>query len=183
MWSIDLFRCDSVGLKSHWVMVAVDLTTRSIVGTAVNPGNCTTTDYCRMFNDIRSKVRRQPKRISTDNDPLYSGQWIRNLSILEIDELKSIPGQPTSHPFVERCIGTIRRECLDQTLFFHPTDPQQKLDRYLDYFNNIRGHSSLDSATPFEASLQSQKTEKSVPDINHISWNSYCNGLFRLTST
>ena len=49
---------------------------------------------------IKNKAKRQPKYISTDNDPLYHGQWIRNLSILEITELKSIPGEPTSHTFV-----------------------------------------------------------------------------------
>ena len=39
---------------------------------------------------------------------------LANLRILEIDELKTVPYVPCSHPFVERLIGTIRREFLDQ---------------------------------------------------------------------
>jgi hypothetical protein len=40
------------------------------------------------------------------------------LRILEIGELKSVPGTPTSHLFIERVIGTTRREYLDQLFFF-----------------------------------------------------------------
>jgi hypothetical protein len=32
--------------------------------------------------------------------------------VLEIDEIKSVPYVPVSHPFIERLIGTIRREYL-----------------------------------------------------------------------
>lgn len=40
-------------------------------------------------------------------------QWKANLRVLEIEEIKSVPYTPTSHPFVERLIGSIRRELLD----------------------------------------------------------------------
>jgi hypothetical protein len=50
------------------------------------------------------------KYLSTDNDPLYRfHQWQANLRILEVTEIKTVPGVPLSHPFVERLIGTIRR--------------------------------------------------------------------------
>ena len=39
--------------------------------------------------------------------------------MFEIDEIKSVHHVPISHPFVERLIGTIRREYLDQTLFWN----------------------------------------------------------------
>ena len=42
-----------------------------------------------------------------------------NLRILEIDEIKTVPHVPLSHPFVERLIGTTRREVLDQVLFWN----------------------------------------------------------------
>jgi hypothetical protein len=59
-----------------------------------------------------------PKYLSSDNDPLFLfHRWKANLRILEIGELKSVPGTPTSHPFIERVIGTTRRECLDQLIF------------------------------------------------------------------
>jgi hypothetical protein len=64
-----------------------------------------------------------PKYLSTDNDPLYRfHQWLAILRVLEVTEIKTVPYVPLSHPFVERLIGTLRRECLDRTLFWTTTD-------------------------------------------------------------
>ena len=64
-----------------------------------------------------------PKYLSTDNDPLYRfHQWLANLRVLELTEIKTVPYVPLSHTFVERLIGTLRRECLDLTLFWTITD-------------------------------------------------------------
>ena len=41
-----------------------------------------------------------------------------NLRVLEITEIKTVPRVPVSHPFIERLIGTIRREYLDRILFW-----------------------------------------------------------------
>jgi len=113
LWSVDLFRCESATLKSHWVMVVIDQFTRRIIGFAVHAGDCDGVAYCRMFNQFAGG-NSAPKHLSSDNDPLFLfHRWKANLRILEIGELKSVPGTPTSHPFIERVIGTTRRECLD----------------------------------------------------------------------
>jgi hypothetical protein len=71
-----------------------------------------------MFSEATAR-QRPPDRISKDNDPLFQyRQWKANLSILEIEEIKSLPYIPMSHPFVERLIGSVRRELLDQTFFW-----------------------------------------------------------------
>jgi hypothetical protein len=58
--------------------------------------------------------RPPPKHVSTDHDPLFCfHRWRANLRVREIEEVKSVPCAPVSHPFVERLIGTIRREYLD----------------------------------------------------------------------
>jgi hypothetical protein len=44
-----------------------------------------------------------------------------------VTEIKTVPYVPRSHPFVERLIGTIRRECLDRTLFWTANDLERKL--------------------------------------------------------
>jgi hypothetical protein len=48
--------------------------------------------------------------------------------VLEIEEVKSVPYPPGSDPFVERLIGTIRRELLDQTFFWNALDLARKLE-------------------------------------------------------
>ena len=133
LWSVDLFRCESINLKSHWIMVVMDQYTRRIIGFAVHTGDCDGLAYCRMFNQIISG-KSLPKYLSSDNDPIFLfHRWQENPSILEIDELKSTPGVPQSHPFVERLIGSVRREYLDHLLFFNRLDLQRKLNRYQQY--------------------------------------------------
>jgi hypothetical protein len=57
-----------------------------------------------------------------------------------------------SHPFVERLIGTIRREYLDRTFFWNTLDLERKLDTFLQYYNHARVHQSLDGNAPGEVS-------------------------------
>ena len=67
-----------------------------------------------------------PKYLSSDHDPLYRfHQWQANLRVLDVKEIKTVPYVPLSHPFVERLIGTIRREHLDQTLFWTAADLEE----------------------------------------------------------
>jgi len=63
-----------------------------------------------------------------------------------------VPYAPLSHPFVERLIGTLRRECLDLMLFWTRPDLESKLRDFQDYYNSHRAHSALSGRTPQETS-------------------------------
>tara|TARA_R110001592_G_scaffold357416_1_gene660452 strand:+ start:6865 stop:7734 length:870 start_codon:yes stop_codon:yes gene_type:complete len=174
LWSLDLFRCESIVLKSHWVMVVMDQYTRRIIGFAVHAGNIDGPALCRMFNKA-TYGQDWPKNLSSDNDPLFQyHQWKANLRVLEVEEIKSLPHVPMSHPFVERLIGSVRRELLDQTLFWTATDPENKLQNYQCYFNGCRTHSGRDGSTPIG------NADGKVIDINDYRWDKHCRGLFAL---
>ena len=88
LWSVDLFRCESIVLRSYWVLVVMDQFTRRLVGFAVHAGTVTGADLCRMFN---TAIHGQgvPRHLSTDHDPVFEAhRWTANLRILEIDEMK-----------------------------------------------------------------------------------------------
>ena len=109
--TMDLFRCESATLRTHWVLVLMDQHTRRIIGFGVHAGTVDGVALCRMFNRALRGQRWMPEYLSSDNDPLYKfHQWRANLRILEVTEIKSVPSIPLSHPFVERHIGTLRRE-------------------------------------------------------------------------
>lgn len=152
---------------------------RQIVGFAVHTGDCDGMSTCRMFNSILAG-KTPPKYLSTDNDPLFAyHRWKANLSVLDVEELKSVPNAPTSHPFIERLIGTIRREYLDQTLFFNSRDLQNKLDQFKKYYNEARVHSSLDNKTPLEMEIGGISSKEEHQILN-FGWQSHCNGLYKL---
>jgi len=174
LWSLDFFRCESLILRSHWVMVVMDQYTRRIVGTAVNAGPLDGPTICRMFGRIMSQAGITPKAISTDHDPLFEfHRWKANLRVLEIQEIKTVPHVPLSHPFVERAIGTIRREFLDQVPFWTSTDLERKLSAFSDYYNQARTHRSLNGATPIPS-----PRGRGMPQP--IKWKRHCRGLYEL---
>ena len=176
LWSIDLFRCESILLHSHWVLVVMDQFTRRIIGFGVQAGDVDGFALCRMFNTAIS-TQGVPHYLSSDNDPLFLyHRWQANLRILGVDEIKTVPYTPQSHPFVERLIGTIRREYLDHIFFWNTQDLERKLVDFRQYYNRERVHHSLGGDTPGMASGDPQPRRA---NLRNYSWISHCNGLFQ----
>jgi transposase InsO family protein len=177
LWSVDLFRCESIVLRSYWVLVVMDQFTRRLVGIGVHGGAVAGADLCRMFN---TAIHGQgvPRHLSTDHDPLFEAhRWRANLRILEIDEIKTVPLVPLSHPYVERAVGTIRREFLDHLLFWNGRDLERKLGEFRAYYNTARCHASLGGHTP----LTFADGRRLPPaDLNDIRWVSHCRDLVQL---
>jgi putative transposase len=177
LWSVDLFRCESIVLRSYWVLAVMDQFTRRLVGIGVHCGAVTGADLCCMFN-AAIHGKGAPRHLSTDHDPLFEAhRWTANLRILEIIEIKTVPHVPLSHPFVERLIGTMRREFLDHVLFWNARDLERKLAEFQNYYNEARGHASLEGHTPL--TFASEHTV--VPaDLNDVRWVSHCRDLVQL---
>jgi len=154
--------------------VVTDQFTRRIVGFGVHRGVVDGLALCRMFNRA---IRGQtiPKYVSSDHDPLYRfHQWQANLRVLEVKEIKTVPYVPFSHPFVERLIGTIRREHLDRTLFWTTADLETKLFDFQHYYNEYRAHAALNGRTP----EPSPKERRSL-SLSSYRWQRHCRGLYQ----
>jgi putative transposase len=174
LWSLDLFRCQSAVLCTHWVVV-MDQWTRRIVGFGVYRGVVDGVALCQMFNRA-TRGHTPPTYLSSDHDPLYRFHgWQANLRILDVEAIKTVRYVPLSHSFVERLIGTIRRECLDRTLFWTAGDLEAKLLEFQRYYNGYRTHAGLDGRTP-EPSTSDDSPRASV---NRYRWQSHCRGLYQ----
>jgi putative transposase len=180
LWCVDLFRCESILLHSHWVLLVMDVWTRRLVGFDVERANIDGISVCRMFNRAIAG-QTLPKRVSTDHDPLFRfHRWLANLRVRAIEEVKSVPYAPVSHPFIERLIGTIRREYLDHVFFWNAIDLTRKLDAFADYYNAHRVHRSLHGTTP----AQRAGAPACAPAaIDHYAWRQQCGGLFQTLVT
>jgi transposase InsO family protein len=151
----------------------MDQYTRKIIGLGIHAGIVDGMSLCQMF---RKAIRGQPvpKYLSSDNDPRFRfHQWHANLRILEVEEIKTVPYVPLSHPFVERLIGTIRRECLDLTLFWTRQDLESKLRDFQDY-NHYRMHSARAGCAPQETS-----GPKVPVSLRIYRWRRHCGGLYQ----
>ena len=177
LWSVDLFRCESILLSSHWVMVVMDVFTRRLIGFGITHAPMDGVSVCRMFNHAVAG-QPLPKHLSTDHDPLFRfHRWLANLRVLEIEQIKSVPYVPVSHPFVERLIGTIRREVLDQMFFWNALDLTRTLEAFRCYYNEHRVHRSLDGTTPAQRAGASAPTPAK---LDRYDWRQYCHGLFQI---
>ena len=97
----------------------MDQFTRRIIGFAVRAGAVDGPATCRMFNQAIAAALTRPRHLSSDHDPLFEfHRWKANLRILGVTEIKTVPEVPLSHPFIERLVGTVRRELLDQIPFW-----------------------------------------------------------------
>ena len=162
-------------MRTHWVLVVMDQYTRRIIGFGVHAGTVNGVALCRMFNRAIRWLPCMPNYLSSDHDPLYRfGQRQANLRILEVTEIKIVPYVPLSHSFVERLIGTIRREYLDRTLFSTTADLENKLLDFQDYYNHHRTHSARAGCTPQETS------GPKVPlSFGFYRWRRHCGGLYQ----
>jgi putative transposase len=172
LWSMDLFLCESATLRTHWVLVIMDQYTRRIIGFGVHAGSVDGFALCRMFNRAIRGQGCMPKYLSSDHDPLYKfHQWQGNLRTLEVTEIRSVSCIPLSHPFVERLIGTIRRECLDHTLFWTTADLESKVLDFRNYFNYHRTPNSRERRTP------DAPVSRPVANLRSFRWQPHCRGL------
>ena len=177
LWSIDLFRTESILLKTHWVLVIMDQFSLRIIGFGVQEMAVDGAALCRMFNQAISG-QGVPVRLSCDHDPLFQfHRWQANLRILGVEAVPTVPHVPCSHPFVERLIRTVRQEYLDHLLFWNAADLERKLDLFQEYYNGQRVHQGLNGDTPDE--------KANWPKVPHASleryaWQGHCHGLFEL---
>jgi transposase InsO family protein len=177
LWSLDLFRTESILLRSHWILVVLDQFTRRIVGFGVQAVAVDGPALCRMFNQAISG-QGLPTRLSADHDPLFRfHSWQANLRILGVETVQTVPQVPWSHPFIERLIGTLRREYLDRLFFWTADDLERKLELFKNYYNAARVHQGLSGDTPGE------KAGGPTPQpagLQNYRWQSHCHGLFDL---
>ena len=89
-----------------------------------------------------------PRYLLRDRDGVYGSDFGDFLSRFGIEEVVSAPQSPWQNPFVERVIGTIRRECLDHVIVWNARSLRRTLYGYLDYYHRWRTHLALDKDTP-----------------------------------
>lgn len=177
LWSIGFFRCESLISRTHWVMVVMDQYTSWIVGFAIHSCILDGATVCRMFNSILGGFK-SPRYLGSNHDPFFEfHRWKANLRILDIQEVKTAPYVPLSHPFIGRLVGTIRREFLEHVPFWGARDLERKLLDFQDYYSCIRVHVTLHGITP---GSKAGDEDAKVADLRNYRWQSHCRGLYQL---
>lgn len=89
-----------------------------------------------------------PGYLLRDRDVIFGQDFRKQVRDMGIDEVLSAPRSPWQRAYVERVIGSIRRECLDHVIVFDEVSLRRTLVSYFDYYHRSRTHLSLAKDSP-----------------------------------
>ncbi len=89
-----------------------------------------------------------PQYLLRDGDGIYGNRVRRKLESLRIDEVVTAPASPRQNAYVERVIGSLRRELLNHVLVLNERHLKRLISSYLDYYHPWRTHRSVEQDAP-----------------------------------
>ena len=96
-----------------------------------------------------------PQFLQRDRDGAYGWAFRRKLKAMGTEELASAPRSPWQNAYVERVIGSIRRECTDRITPMGEKHLLRTVREYVEFYANDRPHQSLDENSPTPRAVQS----------------------------
>jgi putative transposase len=150
-WSMD-FVMDTLaaGSRRFRALNIVDEFTRECV--AIEVDTCITGERVVRVLEQLSKTRGLPSEIVVDNGTEFTSRallsWVKEQNNLKLNYIE--PGKPIQNAFVESFNGKFRDECLNEQWFVSLREAKEKIERWREYYNSARPHSSLQYETPIE---------------------------------
>jgi hypothetical protein len=89
-----------------------------------------------------------PKYLLRDRDSIYGLLFQRRAEVLGLEEVRIAPRSPWQSPYVERLMGSVRRECLDRVIVLNQAQLRRLLQAYFAYDHRSRTHLGLDKDAP-----------------------------------
>jgi len=83
-----------------------------------------------------------------DRDSIYGLEFQFSVAALELQQVGIAPRSPWQSPYVERLIGSARRDCLDHVIVLNRAHLPRVLESYFTYYHACRTHLGLDKDAP-----------------------------------
>ena len=159
MVSVDFFTVPTIRFQLLYVFVVLAHERRRILHFGVTA--------CRLQNGRRSNCAR-PSRgrrrryLLRDRDQIFDADFVKQVKAMGIKQVLGAPRSPWQRAYVERVIGTIRRECLDHVIVFNEAGLSRHLRRFADYYHRSRTHLGLEKDTPESRPVQGPEAGRIV---------------------
>ncbi len=169
--SIDFLVVPTVGFRLLYCLVILHHGTRRLVHFAAtsNP----TADWLARQITEAFPWDEAPDYLIRDNDGVYGHMFTRRLYAMGIRDRPTAPRSPWQNGYVERLIGSIRRECLDHLIVFNEVHLRRIMKRYADYYNKARTHLSLGKDSPSNRPIEYRGVIKPLPILGGLH-HRYC---------
>ena len=106
--------------------------------------------------------RDAPKYLIRDRDSVYGNDVRLRISSMGIEEVL------TAHPYAERLIGSIRRDCLNHFIILNARHLKRALASYFGYYHGSRTHLELDKQCPFPRQVSNIGNIIAIPQLGGL---------------
>jgi putative transposase len=111
-----------------------------------------------------------PRYLLRDRDRIYGDAFRQRVRHMGIAEVLIAPRSPWQNPYVERVIGSIRRECLNYVIVLHERHLRRLLTGYFQYYHHWRTHRALEMDCPLRRTVQRPEVGpiREVPEVGGL---------------
>ena len=164
--SMDFFSVPTINFKLLYVLVVIEHHRRRIIHFNV-------TEHPTSFwtaQQIRNALFEENpyKFVIRDRDCKFGKYFGKKISYVGIKEIVTSYRSPWQNGYVERVIGSIRRECLDHFIVFNEIHLREILKEYFYYYNKFRTHLGLKKDTPEDRPIEPSGVIASIPVLNGL---------------
>ena len=165
MVSVDFFTVPTIRFQVLYVFLVLAHDRRRILHCAVTPHP--TAEWTGQQLREAFPWDSAPRFLLRDRDRIFGSDFTQQVKQLGIQEVLGAPRAPQQRAYVERVIGTIRRECLDHVIVFNAASLRLHLKSFLEYYHGTRTHLSLEKDTPESRLVQSGRVV-AVPQVGGL---------------
>jgi putative transposase len=149
-WAMDFFTVTTIGFSRIYVFLVFDHGRRKVIHFA-STAHPTMAWVIQQLREA-TPFGRHPRYLFRDNDGIYGNGVSSFLKRCGIEEVRTAYRSPWQNPYVERFIGTLRRELLDHVIVLNRMHLELLLTEFIeDYYHTARPHQGLDGETPFSS--------------------------------
>jgi transposase InsO family protein len=146
-WAIDFFTVTTLGFQVVYVFLAFDHARRTVLRFAVT--SHPTMEWVIQQLREATPFGKQPRYVFRDNDGIF-GYGVRAFLVYcGIQEVRTAYESPRQNPYIERMVGTLRRELFNHVIVLNQRHLEYLLREYLaQYYHVARPHQGLKGETP-----------------------------------
>ena len=163
--AVDFFAVPTITCRVLFVLVVLAHDRRRILHVDVTPHP--TSVWTR--HQLREAFPwSTPRHLLHDRDAVFDAAFSRTADAFGMTDVRTAPRSPWRNPYVERVIGSIRRECLDHTIVFSERHLRRLLRAYVAYYQHTRTHLALAKDTPEPRFAHDDGRVVAIPEVGGL---------------
>ena len=164
--SMDFVIVPTISFKLLYCLIILDHNRRRIISFGITGNPTSQWVACQITEAF--PWDEAPEYLIRDRDGAFGHALQLRLDAMGIRDSPTSPRSPWQNGYVERVIGSIRRECLDYMIVLGEEHLRQVMRAYVHYYNTARTHLSLGKDAPNGRSIQSCGTINSIPHLGGL---------------